>query len=139
MRERTTINHQLKRKYIFNVERLNANHTFAFTNSSHLINYNISLLRLANHVLLSKIDFAEADKMHFINLGRYIIVLRVNEFNVDMEMLFISFDLPNKSLMHMNEIFTEQELGVILALKQKMIETYNKADESIAEIAIASN
>lgn len=130
---------QSKSNLIFSATRLNSQSTFAFTNSKYLIDYNLSLLRQSNYELISSIDFTEVQKIHFLNYGKYIIVLKIGKTLEDQEQFFIDYRLPNNRLKLMNEIFNPQQLGVILALKQKMVESYTEADELVASIVCTFN
>lgn len=125
-------------KYIFLVEKINSRRTFAFTSSNYVINYNIRLLQSSKSKSVLNIDFNTPNKVHFLNFGKYIIVLRYNSLN-DREMYFIDYNLTEHSIILMDEIFSLHELEVILALRQKMNETYTKTEELIAGIASIYN
>ena len=125
-------------KYIFLVEKINSRRTFAFTSSNYVIDHNIRLLKSSHSQSVLNIDFNAPNKVHFLNFGRYIIVLRYNSL-IDREMYFIDYKLTEHAINVMDEIFTKRELDVILALRQKMIETYEGMESSIASIASIYN
>ena len=126
-------------KYIFMVEKINNRKTFAFTSSSYIIDYNIRLLKSSKSQSVLAIDFDAQDKVHFLNFGRYIIVMRYGKDDQDREMYFIDFNLKETSILLMNEIFHRRELEVILALRLKMMETYKGMEGTIASIASIYN
>ena len=125
-------------QYIFMVEKLNTRCTFAFTSSNYLIGINIRLLQSSNSDSILSIDFDAPSKVHFLNFGKYIIVFRYTSEN-DREMYFIDYKLSEHAINMMEMIFTKRELEVILALRQKMIDTYSCTDKTIASIASIYN
>jgi len=125
-------------KYIFFVEKINSRRTFAFTSSNYVIDYNIRLLQSSNSQSVLNIDFNAPSKVHFLNFGKYIIVLR-HTSAMDREMYFIDYKLTEHAINVMDEIFTKRELEVILALQFKMIETYLGKETTIASIASIYN
>lgn len=124
--------------YFFFVEKINSRRTFAFTNSNYVIDYNIRLLQSSKSKAVLTIDFNAASKVHFLNFGRYIIVLRYNSL-IDREMYFIDYKLTEHAINVMDEIFSKREIELILALRQKMNETYVGTENTIASIASIYN
>jgi len=125
-------------KYIFLVEKINSRRTFAFTSSNYVIDHNIRLLQSSNSQSVLNIDFNVPSKIHFLNFGKYIIVLRYTSI-IDREMYFIDYKLTEHAIKVMDEIFTPKELEVILVLRQKMIETYEGNENIVASIASIYN
>ena len=126
-------------KFIFFVEKINNRKTFAFTSSRYVIDYNIRLLQSSKSQSVLAIDFDAPNKVHFLNFGRYIIIMRYGKYNDDRELYFIDYLFSEKSILLMNEIFHRKELKVILALKRKMEETYEGSEATIATIASIYN
>jgi len=126
-------------KYVFFAEKVNARKTFAFTSSNYIIDYNIRLLQSSQSKAVHDIDFTAPNKVHFLNFGKYIIVMRHTTNDTDKEMYFIDYKLKKSSITMMNEIFSKRELEVILELRQKMIDTYEGSDGTIASIASIYN
>ena len=58
---------------------------------------------------------------------------------MDREMYFIDYKLTPHAINVMDEIFSKRELEVILALRLKMIETYEGMETRIASIASIYN
>jgi hypothetical protein len=126
-------------KYIFFVEKLNISKSFAFTSSNFIIDHNIRLLQSSKSQSVLAIDFNTLNKVHFLNFGKYIIVFRCGKDNLDREMYFIDYQLKERSILLMDEIFHQRELEVILTLRKKMIETYEGKEKLIASIASIYN
>lgn len=124
--------------FIFMVEKINSRRTFAFTSSNYVIDYNIRLLQSSNSQSILNIDFNTPNKIHFLNFGKYIIVFLYNS-TIDREMYFIDYNLTPHAINLMDEIFSNKELEVILALRQKMFETYEGKENTIASIASIYN
>jgi len=126
-------------KYIFFVEKLNLSKSFAYTSSNFIIDYNIRLLQSSKSQSVLAIDFITPNKVHFLNFGKYIIIMRHGKDNLDREMYFIDYQLKANSILLMDEIFHPRELEVILTLRNKMIETYEGSEVNIASIASIYN
>lgn len=126
-------------KFIFLSEQVNSRHSFAFTSSNFLIDNNIRLLLSSKSQAVLGIDFNTLNKIHFLNFGKYIIVLRVGNSNLDREMYFIDYQLKESQILLMNEIFHKKELAAILALRLKMMETYDGREKNIATVASIYN
>ena len=126
-------------RYIFLVEKLNSRHSFAFTSSNFIIDSNIRLLQSVLSKSLQNIDYNDPNKMHFLNFGKYIIILRYASDNCEREMYFIDYKLRESSILLMDEIFNKKEIEIILTLRSKMMETYLGSEEAIASIASIYN
>ena len=126
-------------RYIFLVEKLNSRHTFAFTSSNFIIDSNIRLLQSVHNISIQNIDYHTPNKVHFLNFGKYIIILRYASGNHNKEMYFIDYRLKENSILLTNEIFNKKEIEIILALRSKMTETYEGKESTIALIASIYN
>ena len=126
-------------KYIFFAEKVNSRHSFAFTSSNFIIDYNLRLLQSSKSQAILGIAFETTMKCHLLNFGRYIIVLRVGNSNLDREMYFVDYQLKESQILLMDKIFHRKELTAILRLRQKMMETYDGREKNIATVASIYN
>jgi hypothetical protein len=116
--------HQLEGKYTFQVETTNQSLSFGYTDTPFLVRQNIDLIN-SRYKRCPFIDLSESS-IHFINIGRYMILIRIGK--TLMQMFFLDYHL-NYELIKSIEIFTPKEIEVLLQMRDKMFESYDEADD----------
>lgn len=125
---------QLEGKYAFQVETTNRSLSFGYTDTPYLVRQNIDIIN--NKYKRCPFININENNIHFINIGRYMILIRMGK--TLMQMFFLDYHLPYESIKSL-EIFAKQEIEILLTMRDKMYETYSEADDDLATLTSIYN
>ena len=125
---------QLEGKYTFQVETTNRSLSFGYTDTPFLVRQNVDKINSRN----KQCPFINLDdkSIHFINIGRYMILIRIGKSQK--QMFFLDYHLNYESIKSI-EIFSPKEIEVLLQMRDKMFESYDQADDELATLTSIYN
>ena len=108
--------------------------SFGYTDTPFLVRQNVDKInsRNKNCPLINLND----KNIHFINIGRYMILIRIGKSQK--QMFFLDYHLNYESIKSLT-IFAKQEIEVLLQMRDKMFESYDQADDELATLTSIYN
>jgi hypothetical protein len=101
------------------------------------VKQNIEVIKQQQEKRGPAIDLYEHGKIHFLNCGRYMILIRIGSEN-QMQMFFLDYILSIEKVKSLT-IFSEKEIAILLEMRDWMLNTHTEVDDNLAVIASIYN